>query len=141
MDYKEVPNTNIVPTPPETPPKPPAIQLSIVSKDFWTRLDNNSKYIESFNRGNMLGKFNKSNNIKDFFDKLSYGLKEIIVYELNKKNVTAEKIKNDLTILDCCLKNISTNIQSQNADINVKEILANLQGFITGSIENSIKEE
>jgi len=141
MDYKEVPSSSIVPTPPEVPTKPPAIQLSATSKDFWTRLDNNSKYIESFNRGNMLGKFNKSNNIKDLFDKLSYGLKEILVYELNKKNITAEKIKNDLVILDCCLKNISANIQSQNGNIDVKEILANLQGFVTGSIENLIKEE
>jgi hypothetical protein len=110
----------------------PSSDFTSPSNAFWAAA--NQSLLESYKSGTTVGKYGvKSPDIETFFNRLSNCIKETIMHELQRSQVTGEKYKNELAALDNILKilaeHVKIDIEGKQTDC-VKSMCSHMHGFI-----------
>lgn len=104
------------------------------SKNYWK--SNFPECLESYNTGEMSGKFSKNDlSLNTVFDKINTLIKEVSVIALRKKGQTSEQIKDSLELIKLNLKVISGIIKDDNlTEDDVKYLYSFMHGFINSTL-------
>jgi len=106
------------------------------AKEYWSRFDpqSSNKYLT----GEMLANMSdKKVTIDILFDKMFLLVKDCIGSELLKNNLTTEPYKEHFKLMETSFKMLSNELIKAKAPLNVKGVMAMIQGFINGYIEKT----
>lgn len=109
------------------------------SEDYW-KFNTKNGYFK-YSQGKLLAKLGGTTaSISDVFDRLSNFIKETIRSEYNEKNLPTQNLVLHFNTIDNIFKLLAREIETTNKDIDVSQIMACLQGFINGYIDNVLND-